>query len=466
MAIHNSAITTALSHLRESSFGTPRANSDTFRRMLNDSRQVATDSLSFGNDGGYETGVDIPTEYWGETASTEFPLSPKMNFQDIGYQLDLALGGYSVSGPDGGLYTHTFTPQDSGISRQLPSRTGMKDYGSIGLELYPGMFSTAFSITFGKMGRISTSQTLMGNGDIEENPSGYTMPNISSDLEYAYAAQASGISISEAGVGTRQVETATAAGSASSSANATVTVTASGLTGSPIAVPVALTSGDTASVVAGKIRTALRANSVIRAFAEVTGSGTSIILTKWAKEANDGTFNIAIAAGTTGITPAASSANTTAGVAGTSEALGCLIEDATLTINTPLADDGYRICSGFLDPANPMSGQLRAEALFGIREMTLSFNARENGVSNNLRNWRRNQTDLEVSIPIIGTEANDFSLRIAHARARVIDSTRIPSAGGDFIGKQAQIALLGAAAGDGSIPLSFTLVNDIPSYSS
>jgi hypothetical protein len=316
------------------------------------------------------------------------------------------------------------------------------------------------------MGRISTSQTLQGNGDIEEDPSGYTMPDNEQDREYAYAAQASGIYIGEAGVGTRQVETATAAGSASAGGNVNVTVTAAGLTGSPILVPVAVLNGDTAAVWAGKVRTALRANSVIRSKFEVTGSGTSIILTKWAKEANDGTLNVAIAANGTGVTDAASSANTTAGVAGSAEPLGCLVEEVTLTINTPLADDGYRICSSFLDPTNPMSGQLRAEALFGIREMTLSFNARDNAVANNLRNWRRNQTDLEVQIPIIGTDANDFSLRIAHARARVIDSTRIPNAGGDFIGKQAQIALLGSAAGDGTIPLSFTLINDVASYAS
>lgn len=469
MAIHNSAITTAWSRLRESSFGTARAFGDDWRRIISDSRQVASDPLSFGNDGGYETGVDLPTEYWGETASTEFPITPKFNFQDIGYQLDLALGGYSVSGPDGGLYTHTFSPQDSGVSRQLPSRTAMKDYGSIGLELYPGMFSTAFSMTFGKSGRISTSQTLMGNGDIEEDPASYVMPALTDGgtREYGYASQASGISIYEAGTGTRQVETATAAGTITLAGNISVTITAAGLSGSPLNILVAAAGTETPSQWAALVRTALRANSVVRSMFEVTGATTAIILTKWAREANDATLNIALDNGTTtGITPAPTSANTTGGVVGVSESLGCLIEEATLTINNPLADDGYRICSSYLDSANPMSGQLRAEALFGIREMTLSFNAREDGISNNLRTWRRDQTDLTVEIPIIGTEANDYSLRIAHARARVIDSTRIPNAGGDFIGKQAQIALLGAAAGDGSIPLTFTLVNNVASYAS
>ena len=466
--VHESAITTALSHLRESSYGVARASGDTFRRIISDTRNVATDALSFGNDGGYETGVDIPTEYWGENASTEFPITPKFNFQDIGYQLDLAMGGYSVSGPDGGLYTHVFTPQDSGIDRQLPSRTGMKDYGAGGLEVYPGMFAQGLSITFGQQGRISTSQTLMGNGDIEEDPAGYAMPaiNTAPTREYGYASQASGISVSAAGVGTRQVETATAAGSATGNGTVNVTVTAAGLTGSPLLVPVTVTSGDTAAQWAAKVRTALRANSVIRSMFEVTGATTAIILTKWAKAADDATLNIAIAANGTGVTDAATSANTTPGVAGTSESLGCLLETATFNIETPLAHDGYLICSSYLDPTNPMSGQLRAAALFGARRFTLSFDAVDSGIASNLRTWRRNQTDLEVSIPIIGTEANDYSLRISHARARVIDSTRVSGVRGEFLGRRAEIELLGSAAGDGSIPLTITLVNNVASYAS
>lgn len=454
---------TALSRLRETSYGVARTNADDFRRIVSTSRNVATDNLNMGNDAGHETGSDLPTEYWGETAETSFEINPSLNFQDIGYQLDLALGGYSVSGPDGGLYTHVFTPQDMSVSRQLPSRTGMKRYGAA-LDLIPGLISTAFAINFGKMGRIGTSQTLVGNGDLQENPSGYAMPGIVGDREYGYAAQAAGISVSAAGVGTRQVETATAAGSATGNGNVNVTITASGLTGSPLLVPVAVTSGDTASAWAAKVRTALRANMVISTMFEISGSGTSIVLTKWAKEANDGTVNIAIAANGTGITDAPTSANTTAGVAGTSEALGCLIEEGSLSINNPAADDGFRICSRFLDPANPMSGQLKAEYLVGIREMMFTFTARDSFTANNLRTWQRNQTDLEVSFPIIGGEVNDFYLRINHLRGRVVQQGRTPSAGGDFIGKQCQIALLGSAAGDGTIPFTATLRNNVASY--
>jgi hypothetical protein len=467
MAIqHSSAVSTAISRLRETAYGTQRLSSDDFRRIISETRAVGRDTLNMGNDAGYETGVDIPTEYWGETSETGFDINPKLNFQDIGYQLDMALGGYSVSGPDGALYTHVFTPQDMGVSRQLPSRTGMKKYGS-SLELYPSLVSTAFSITFGKMGRISTSQSFVGNGDIKDNPASYTMPatNVAPLREYGYASQAAGIGVSEAGLGTRQAETATAAGTITGAGNVLVTVAAAGLTGSPIAVNVAVTGTETPAQWAALVRTALRANSVIRSFAEITGAGTSIIATKWAKEANDITFNIALANGTsTGVTAAPTSGNTTAGVAGNSEALGCLIEEGTLSINTPTADDGYRICSTYLDPTNPQSGQLRAEYLTGIREFMFSFTARDSFTANNLRTWQRNQTDLEVTFPIIGAEANDYSLRIAHTRGRVVQQSRTLGAGGDFIGKTCQIALLGAAAGDGTIPFTATLVNNVASY--
>jgi len=462
---HSSAITTAWSRLRESAYGTPRASGDDYRRLISETRNVVNDELSFGNDGGYETGVDIPTEYWGETANTSFDANPKFNFQDIGYMLDMALGGYAVSGPDGGLYTHTFTPQDMSVSRQMPSRTGLKDQGP--LLMLPSLVSTAFSIVFGKMGRISTSMSLTGNGDINEDPGGYAMPALTAGgtREYGYASQASGISLSVAGTGTRQKITATGVGTTSGAGDAAITVTAAGLTGSPIVLAVAV-GAEAPSVWVPKIRTALRANSVIAQFFDVTGSGANIVMEARNKAANDATMNLAIATGTaTGITAAPTATQTTAGVAGTSEAFGCLIEEGSLNLNTPSADDGYRICSSYLDPANPMSGQLRAEFLAGIREMNFSFTARDNGTSN-LRTWMREQTDLELHLPIIGTEANDYSLRISHLRCRVISQQGTTSAGGDFIGKSGTLALLGSAAGDGTIPLTATLVNNVASYAS
>ncbi len=116
--------------------------------------------------------------------------------------------------------------------------------------------------------------------------------------------------------GVQQVETATVAGTITGAGNATVVVTAAGMANSPKTVNVAVAGGDTASVVAGKMRTALAADLDIRGFFTVSGATDKIILTALSA-ANDATMNIATNNGTsTGLTPAPTSANTSAGVAG------------------------------------------------------------------------------------------------------------------------------------------------------
>ena len=124
--------------------------------------------------------------------------------------------------------------------------------------------------------------------------------------------------ISAADVPVAQVETATAAGTITASGNATVVVTGARITGSPVTVSVAVTNGDTAATWAGKVRTALAANTAISSVYTVGGSSTSIVLTETTPVyIDDTTLNISLANGTcTGITTAATSANTTAGVAG------------------------------------------------------------------------------------------------------------------------------------------------------
>lgn len=138
--------------------------------------------------------------------------------------------------------------------------------------------------------------------------------------------------------GTAQVETATAAGTITGDGNAAVVVTAAGMTGSPKTINVAVTNGDTAAVWAGKVRTALNADSAVTALFDVGGTSTSITLTRKSTgsyvlsstvtvltyAANDATLNISLDNGTcTGITTAATSANTVAGVA----TAGCRILD-------------------------------------------------------------------------------------------------------------------------------------------
>lgn len=117
--------------------------------------------------------------------------------------------------------------------------------------------------------------------------------------------------------GVFQVETATAAGTVTTAGNASVVVTAAGMTGSPITVTAAVALNDTANAIATAIRAALNANAVIAAFFTVSGATSAVILTRKSSAANDATMNIAIADGTSvGVTTAATSANTTAGVRG------------------------------------------------------------------------------------------------------------------------------------------------------
>lgn len=123
--------------------------------------------------------------------------------------------------------------------------------------------------------------------------------------------------------GTAQVDTATvtAASGATSSGNLTVTVTAAGMTGSPKAITVALTTTahTTATLIATAIAAALNADADYSALFTATSSTNTVITTRNASSlgilpADDATLNVAIAAGL-GVSAAASSANTTAGVA-------------------------------------------------------------------------------------------------------------------------------------------------------
>jgi hypothetical protein len=127
--------------------------------------------------------------------------------------------------------------------------------------------------------------------------------------------------------GQAQVETATAAGTITASGNATVIVTAAGMTGSPKTISVAVLNGDTATVWAGKVRTALAADAAVSALFTVDGTTTAIRLTRKPTAtytvgstsvplyaANDATLNISLDNGTcTGITTASTSSNTTSG---------------------------------------------------------------------------------------------------------------------------------------------------------
>jgi hypothetical protein len=143
--------------------------------------------------------------------------------------------------------------------------------------------------------------------------------------------------------GILQVETATIAGTigAAGAGNVSIVVTGALVTGSPLTVPVAVANDDTAAQVAGKVRTALGLLPAITDNYTVGGTGAEVSLTTKAVAANDATLNIASSTGTaTGLTAAPSSANTTAGHAGSGNATvvitSAIVTGSPVTYNVPV----------------------------------------------------------------------------------------------------------------------------------
>jgi hypothetical protein len=132
-ATHISQIETSISRLPQSAYGTARAAGADWRRILNDAQTVGDLDTAFEDDAGYDAGSDLANDIWAITNDSAVPLTPDFCFQDAPFLIHDVLGGYSVSGPDGGLYTHVQTPQSMNTSRQLPQRTVLKKYGGIGL---------------------------------------------------------------------------------------------------------------------------------------------------------------------------------------------------------------------------------------------------------------------------------------------------------------------------------------------
>ena len=124
-------------------------------------------------------------------------------------------------------------------------------------------------------------------------------------------------------LGTKQVETATlVTGNVTGAGDMAVIITAAGMEHSPktILVPV-MTADVTPALIMAKARAAVAADEDVLSMFTVGGSGAALVLTRAPRAvANDATLNISLGgAGTTatGITAAATSADTTAGVAPT-----------------------------------------------------------------------------------------------------------------------------------------------------
>lgn len=120
-------------------------------------------------------------------------------------------------------------------------------------------------------------------------------------------------------MGIKQVETATIVGTISGDGDATFTMTKAGMTGTPLAVSVPVLTGDTPDAVAVKAAAALNLNANFAAVLVATANGSDVVVTCKTAAANDASMNLAYTNDTcAGLTPDASSADTTAGVALTS----------------------------------------------------------------------------------------------------------------------------------------------------
>lgn len=139
--------------------------------------------------------------------------------------------------------------------------------------------------------------------------------NISDDLDTLDMAVFSGEPVNGS-PGVQQQETQTAVGTVATDGTLVLTVTGVGITGSPLAIPFNVDAGDIPAVWAAKAAAALAGNAAVTALYTATSLGANFGLKEIVPNGNDGTLNIAVTNGTaTGITPSASSLNTTTGVA-------------------------------------------------------------------------------------------------------------------------------------------------------
>lgn len=275
---------------REGPFNTPITDATKYARAGWQNAAVYIPEPTFSNDAGragnpngLQTGQCL--KRFGNTA---IGLADRANFKLYG-KLAMRWAGGTPAAPvnvAGVAYRHSAPLMSKAQGLQLPSFNAITVAGGAS-TLWPGTVVNDFSMS--------------QSGD--------------DDVQIAFGFLASGKHRIPHLVGTQQVETATAAGTVTGTGNAKVTITSALIPGSPRVVLVAVTNGDTASVWAGKVRTALSNDPEVSDAYIVGGTTTAIVLTARHTALNDTSLNIALDNDTsTGITPAASSANTTAGV--------------------------------------------------------------------------------------------------------------------------------------------------------
>lgn len=168
----------------------------------------------------------------------------------------------------------------------------------------------------------TAGQTLRGSGTITGNARtsgtvtpGFAVGTLTANGNFVFEAGSTlGTQIDTLGTG--QVETAIATGNAMADGDVTVTVSSADLD-APVSIDVPILTDETPNEWAVRIRAALQESATITALFNVGGLDNAITLTRLSGAANDTTLNIALDNSLTspGITPALTSADTTAGIA-------------------------------------------------------------------------------------------------------------------------------------------------------
>jgi len=221
---------------------------------------------------------------------------------------------------DQAFIAHLQIPATDAVAASTTGVMAFKNLGSVAQVLTTGFINPAVPRNLQIDGNVSGI-----NGNVKITGTNYAGEEISEELTANGTTAVAGAKAfraitkielpAQVHTPVAQVETATVAGTISTAGNASVVVTAVGMTGTPKTIAVAVALSDNAAAIAGKIRAALAADTAVTALFIVGGATDKVILTAITPAANDATLNIAISDGTcVGVTTAANSANTTAGV--------------------------------------------------------------------------------------------------------------------------------------------------------
>ena len=149
---------------------------------------------------------------------------------------------------------------------------------------------------------------------------------------------------------------------------------------------------------------------------------------------------------------------------GAAKTYTCDLESWSWVLNNNLdADGGFRPCAGsnFISD-NPEAGMIRKELLLGQRAYEVNFVARlqaSDPMRANLKAGTIVSVTNTITSPVIIATAVPYSMTLAHTRGRVIEANH--QIDGNYVVISGKIALLGSG---GTIPLTATLVNNVPSY--